>query len=243
MVAADDRNAEQPDTGTPPVSPVSSPEKILPSSKADAGTDGQGIGIPDLNRARVFARTGRREEAIVLCRQWAETCPEASVLLAEILTDPEHHATTLHAPTVRAARRRFRIGALLLLLGITAAGGYIRRTYPPDTVLEGCHLPWISAAGAFGGFVAVCLVLGWYHATVYRVTRWRDLADAPFRAAAGALGDAFLLGLPLLGPWLAPALLWMPNEAGKNTAYGLNKAIWLMLGQTLALAACLGLLT
>ena len=86
--------------------------------------------------------------------------------------------------------------------------------------------------------MSACLVLGWYHAAVYRTVRWHDLADTPLRAAVGALGDAVLLCLPLLGPWLALGRLRVRNESGRCTGYGLNRALWLMLGQLLAWTAC-----
>ena len=197
------------------------------------------VSAAELDRARMLARTGRRDEAITLCRQWAETCPEASVLLAEILTAPEPHATTPHMPAVRFTRRLFRLFTAAALLGTALTGGLIRQMCPPAAVLDGLCPPWVPAAVAFGCFLTVCLVLGWYHAAVYRITRWHDLADAPLRAAVGALGDTLLLGLPLLGPWLAPGRLRVRNESGRSTGYGLSKAVQLILGQLLALTACL----
>jgi len=235
-------------TGTPPEDPGKpageghvTGDVALPTTTEEGG-DASSVPGAMLERARVLARTGRRDEAITLCRQWAETFPEAAVLLAEILTAPEHHATTPHAPSVRFARRVFRVCAATGLLGIAAAGGWVRHVCPPEAALDGLCPPWVPAGVAFGCFLAACLMMGWYHAAIYRVTRWRDLADAPFRAAVGALGDAVLLGMPLLGPWLAPGLLRVRDESGRPTARGLNQALWLMSGQVMALAACLGFL-
>lgn len=204
-----------------------------------AQTGDEMVSAVDLNHARRLARTGRRDEALALCRQWAETCPEASVLLAEILTAPEPHVTTPHAPSVRFTWRIFRLFAAAALLGIALTAGLIRQMCPPEAVLEGLCPPWVPAAVTFGCFLAVCLVLGWYHAAVYRITRWHDLADAPLRAAVSALGDALLLGLPLLGPWLAPGRLIVRNASGRNTGYGLTRALWLILGQLIALTVSL----
>ncbi|HPU97140.1 MAG TPA: hypothetical protein PLO53_04195 [Candidatus Hydrogenedentes bacterium] len=221
-------------TGSPDTQPADAPDTTAERENL--------ISESDLERVRALARTGRREEAIALCRQWAATNPRAAVLLAEILTDPEHHVTTRHTPSVRTARNLLRLSAGMILVGIGTTGALIKQMCPPESVMDGLCPPWVPAGIAFGVLLSACLVLGWYHAAIYRIARWRDLADAPIRAIIGSMGDALLLSLPLLGPWLAVRQLRMLNDAGRDTGYGLNAALWLMFGQILLLALSLGLL-